>query len=56
MQKRSRKQKKNTWGFSHCCQGNHKISQSQAWSVSEVDVFRLYFAYICGYLCVFGLL
>ena len=53
MQTRSRKQK-NTLEFSHCCEGNHRVSQSQvrihvAWSVSEGDIFRLYFLYI-GYI------
>ena len=39
------------WGFSYCCQGNHKISQSEveihkAWSVSEGDVCEWLLYYI----------
>ena len=53
MQKRSPKK-------NHCCEGNHKISQSQvrihiAWSVGEGNVFRSFFGYICGNCCVFCL-
>ena len=42
---------RNTLGFSNCCQGNHKISQSQvtihqAWSVSEGDICEWLLDYI----------
>ena len=59
---------RNTLGFSNCCQGNHKISQSQvrihqAWSVSEGDVCEwlldyilVIFVVICVYYICYHLL
>ena len=49
---------RNTLGFSNCCQGNHKISQSQvrihqAWSVSEGDVCEWLLDYILVIFVVF---
>ena len=61
MQKRSHKQK-NHLGFSHRCQGNHKIRQSQVririeWSVSEGEVLGyilLIFIVICMYFACYN--
>ena len=49
-------------GFSHCCQGNHKISQSQvrihiAWFVGEGGVLGyilLIFVVICVYFACYN--